>query len=199
MTLFLIGLVVFFAAHAVPMVPALRRSAVEAVGANLYLGAFALVSAFGLVLIVLGYGDLQFGGPGNRELWSPPTWTRHVAFLLMIPVFVFLVAAYVPSRIRDALRHPMLIAIKIWALAHLLANGDLASVILFGSFLAFAVIDRISVKKRATAGMSARGPLGDRSGGLGGDVAVVVIGLGLYVFMMFVGHEWLIGVPLIGG
>ena len=198
MSIFLTGLVIFFVAHLVPIIRPLRGSLIGFVGERLYLGLFAIVSALGLVLIVLGFGDLQFDGSANPALWSPPTWTRHIAFLLMVPALILLVAAYVPSRIRDVVGHPMLLAIKIWALAHLLANGELASIILFASFLAYAVIDRIAVKRRAAAGISASGPLGARKGGIGGDVAAVVIGLALYAFMMMVGHNWLIGMPLIG-
>jgi uncharacterized membrane protein len=107
---------------------------------------------------------------------------------------ILLVAAYVPSRIRSATRHPMLIAIKLWAVSHLLANGDLASVMLFGSFLIFAGYDRFSVGRRA-----ARRPLGIRTGGFGNDVIVVAGGVALYAFMLLVGHVWLIGVALLPG
>ena len=82
-------------------------------------------------------------------VWSPPSWTRWVAIVLMLPAFIFLVAAYVPGQIKAKLKHPFLVAIKTWALAHLIANGDLASIILFGSFLAYAVYDRITLKHRA--------------------------------------------------
>ncbi len=194
---FIIGLILFFAVHTLPMLGALRARIIGRTGAGLYLGLFSLVSAVGLVLIVIGFGELQFDGSANPALWTPPTWTRHIAFALMIVALILLAAAYVPSRIRDGVGHPMLAAIKVWALAHLITNGELASVILFGSFLAFAVIDRISVKRRAAAGISVRGPLGARSGGLGGDAAAVAIGLGLYAFLVFVGHAWLIGIPLI--
>ncbi len=192
MTWFLAGLVVFFAAHALPLWSGVRASLRDGVGAGAYMGLFSLASLIGLSLIVIGYGELRTSVSSNPELWTPPTWTRHIAFLLMIPSLILLVSAYVPSRIRTAVGHPMLAAIKIWAFAHLLANGDLASVILFGSFLAYAVIDRISVKRRG-----AQGPLGDRSGGLAGDLTVIVVGLLAYVAILFFAHEWLIGVPLI--
>jgi uncharacterized membrane protein len=118
---------------------------------------------------------------------------RHVTFLLMVPAMIFLVAAYVPSRVRTTLKHPMLVAVKLWALAHLLVNGDLASLLLFGSFLAYAVYDRISVKQRG-----AMGPLGASTGSAVNDGFVVAAGLGLYALMMFWGHSALIGVPLAG-
>ena len=134
MTWFLAGLILFFAVHLLPIMPDLRAGVRDAIGGGGYRGLFSLISLLGLVLIVIGYGDLRTSVAANPELWSPPTWTRHIAFLLMIPSMILLVSAYVPNRIRDAVGHPMLAAIKIWALAHLLANGDLASVILFGSF-----------------------------------------------------------------
>ena len=112
--------------------------------------------------------------------------------LLMVPALILLVAAYVPSRIRSATGHPMLIAIMLWALGHLLANGELASLLLFGSFLAYAVYDWISVGQR-----HARGPLGEAKGGLPGDVAAVASGLMLYALLLFWGHQKLTGVPLL--
>ena len=149
----------------------------------------------GLVVIVLGFHKLQLHPGKNPILWEPPVWTRHLAVALMLPAMILLVASLVPSRIRTATRHPMLIAIKIWALAHLLANGDLASLLLFGSFLAFAVYDRISVKKRG-----ARGPLGAASPSSAlNDVLVIVIGLALYAWILLVGHQWLIGVAPMPG
>ena len=170
----------------------MRAGLVERLGAGPYRGLFSLASIAGLVLIVLGYGQMQGLGRGNPELWIPPTWIKHVVLLLMIPAMILLVAAYVPSRIRSAVRHPMLAALTIWAFAHLLANGDLASLLLFGSFLAFAVIDRISVTTRASPG-----PLGNAKGGALHDMAVIACGLALYLLILFWGHARLTGVPLL--
>jgi uncharacterized membrane protein len=185
---FVLGLVLFFGAHTVPIIPAARANAIQNLGATGYQAAFGIVSLAGLVLIAWGYSDLR-GAEINPILYNPPTWTRHIALLLMIPAMIALAAAYVPSRIRTVLKHPMLVAIKIWALAHLLANGDLISVVLFGGFLAWAVVDRISVKKRG-----AMGPLGAKTGGLTGDLIAVAVGLGAYAFLLFYGHAWLFGV-----
>ena len=192
MALLVLGLFVFFAIHLVPTRPAKRDPLRDRAGAIGYQGLFSVVSLIGLVLIVMGYGQLQGMPRLNPELWSPPTWTRHVAFLLMLPAMILLASAYIPSRIRTAVGHPMLAAIKVWALAHLLANGDLASLLLFGSFLAFAIYDRISVKHRA-----ALGPLGARAGSTTGDVMAIVAGLAAYAFMLVWGHAKLIGVPLL--
>jgi uncharacterized membrane protein len=185
------GLALFIVVHLVPTRPALRAALVGRLGPGLYRGLFSLVSIAGLGLIVLGYGQMQGLGRGNPQLWVPPVWIKHVVFLLMIPAMILLVAAYVPSRIRSAVGHPMLAAIKIWAFAHLLANGDLASVLLFGSLLGFAVYDRISV-----AGRPSPGPLGDARGGAIQDILVVVAGLAVYALLLFWGHAKLTGVAL---
>jgi uncharacterized membrane protein len=188
----IIGLAIFFAAHLVPTQPELRRGLIERHGETAYRVGFGVVALVGLVLIVLGYGKLQLHPGKNVQLWDPPLFMRHITLALMLPAMILLVAAYVPSRIRSAVKHPMLAAIKTWAFAHLLANGDLGSVLLFGSFLAFAVFDRISAKKR-----QAPGPLGARTGGVANDVIVVLAGLGLYAFMLTWGHQHLIGVRVL--
>ncbi len=189
------GLVLFFLVHLLPTMPELRRGLAERFGEGGYKIAFSLISAVALILIVVGYGKVQEMPGKNPELWIAPLWVRHVALGLMLPAFILLVAAYVPSRIRTAVRHPMLAAIKIWAFVHLLANGDLASLLLFGGFLAYGIYDRISVKRRA-----ALGPLGAKApGSIANDVLVVVVGTGLYLFMLLYGHAWLIGVPLLPG
>jgi uncharacterized membrane protein len=191
MLLLVIGLLVFYAIHIVPTVPDVRQGLVARFGDSAYKGVFSLVSLAGFALIVIGYHKLQVNPGKNPQIFVPPGWTRHVAYTLMLPAMILLVAAYVPSRIRTAAKHPMLAAVKLWALAHLLANGDLGSIVLFGSFLAWAVYDRISVKRRA-----AMGPLGAAHGGLGGDIVAIAGGLALFAFMLFYGHALLIGVPL---
>jgi uncharacterized membrane protein len=190
--LLIAGLILFLGAHLVPTFPQARAGLARRLGDNGYKIAFSIVSLIGFVLIVYGFGQARTA-PWNAVLWSPPVWTKHIAFLLMWPAFILLVAAYIPSHIRDRAKHPMLAAVKIWALAHLIANGDLAGVLLFASFLAYGVIDRISVKKR-----QALGPLGRKTGGFFNDVLVVLIGSFAYAFMLTFGHAWLIGVRLIG-
>lgn len=191
MLVLILGLVIFFAAHLVPASPGLRDGLVSRFGGGAYKIAFSVVALAGLALIVLGYHKLQLMPGKNPVLWDPPTWTRHVTFLLMLPAMIFLVASQVPSRIRTATKHPMLIAIKTWALAHLITNGDLGSLVLFGSFLAFAVYDRISIKRRPKAAPppAPTSPIN--------DILVVVAGVALYAFMLFWGHTHLIGMPLI--
>lgn len=183
------GLVLFFLAHLVPTQPEMRAGIITRFGDAAYKSIFAIASFAGLALIVIGYGKLQVMAGKNPQIWIPPTGMRHIALLLMLPAMILLLAAYVPSRIRTAVKHPMLLAIKLWAVSHLLANGDLASIVLFGSFLAYAVFDMISVKRRA-----ALGPLGARQGGLAGDLTAVLGGLVLYVVIVVWAHQKLIGV-----
>ena len=192
MALLIGGLALFLVVHLLPTLPSVRAELVKRLGAGLYRGLFSLASIVSLVAIVFGYGRMQGLGRGNPELWAPPAWIKHVVLLLMIPAVILLVAAFVPSRIRSAVRHPMLAALAIWAFAHLLANGDLASLPLFRSFLAFAVIDRISVTARASLG-----PLGNAKGGALHDMAVIAAGLALYLLILFWGHARLTGVPLL--
>jgi len=192
MTYLVLGLALFFATHLLPMAPRLRERAKMLLPASTYQLIFSLLSAFALLLIVVGYGQMRGQTRLNPELWAPTHWLRHVTIILMLPAMILLVAAYVPSRIRSALKHPMLAAIILWAFGHLLAKGDFASVILFGSFLTWALIDRISVGQR-----NALGPLGARAGGLSGDLVAVGGGLAIYLIMIFWGHRWLIGVPVL--
>jgi uncharacterized membrane protein len=192
MLLLVLGLAVFFAVHLVPTVPDLRQGLVARFGLTAFKAVFGLVALLGLVLIVLGYHKLQMMPGKNPVLWDPPAWTRHLAMLLMIPSMILLVATYVPSRIRTAAKHPMLAAIKLWAAAHLVANGDLASLLLFGGFLAFGIYDRISLKRRGNAGPGATG-----TGPPVNDALVVVAGLALYALFIVWGHGAVIGVPLV--
>jgi uncharacterized membrane protein len=190
MMVLIVGLVLFLAVHLLPTQPELRDALKEQLGERVYKAIFSLLSLAGVIIIVLGYHKLQLHPGKNPVLWEPPVWTRHIAVALMLPAMILLVASLIPSRIRLAVRHPMLAAIKIWALAHLLANGDLGAVLLFGSFLAFAIYDRISVKRRG-----ALGPLGNAAPKSPvNDVLVLVAGAALYAALLFGGHAWLIGV-----
>lgn len=182
---FVAGLVLFFAAHSFTMFRGARQAAVDKLGPIPYRVLYSLVSLAGFVMIVQGFGDAP-----RTELWTPPLWMRHVTMLLMLPVFVLLVAAYVPGKIKAAVKNPMLMALKTWALAHLLANGDLASVLLFGAFLAWGVVDLIAVKR------GGRSPVVAQPRAVFDGVAVVV-GLGIYVAFIMGLHQKLIGVPIL--
>lgn len=189
MLVMVLGLVLFFAIHLVPANLDLKNGLIARFGDGGYKAIFGVVSLIGLTLIVLGFYKLQLHPGKNPQLWSPPIWTRHLALALMLPAMIALAATYIPSHIHVMLKHPMLVAIKIWALAHLLANGDLAALVLFGSFLAYAVYDRISVKRRGDLG-----PLGKGTGPWINDVAVVVVGTALYAVILLYLHELIIGV-----
>ena len=191
MTVLILGLIIFIGVHLVPTSQPARAGLTSKLGEGGYKGAFSVASLIGFLLIVWGMG-LARGSAADVHLWTPPAWTKHIAFALMWPAFVLLVAAYVPSHIRDKAKHPMLASIKVWALAHLIANGNLSGLLLFGGFLAWAVYDRISVKKR-----SALGPLGARHGGVVQDVIVVVVGTLAYLAMFRWGHPLLLGIPLV--
>src|ERR1700733_6414966 len=146
MTVLIIGLVVFLGVHSIALAaPAFRSRAIARLGEGAWKGLYSLVAAVGLVLIVYGFHLARESPVG---LYSPPGWLRYVTYLLMLPVFPLLIAAYLPGRIKTAMKHPLLAAVKFWALAHLLANGMLADVLLFGAFLVWAVCDRISLKRR---------------------------------------------------
>jgi uncharacterized membrane protein len=186
----ILGLVLFIGIHSVAIVSVAARDRwAAAMGVNAWRGLYSLLAAAGLVLIVLGYAEARLS---PQVLYVPPPWTRHLAFALMLPVFPLILAAYLPGRIKATLRHPMLGAVKIWALAHLLANGMLADVLLFGGLLAWAVADRISFKRRVQHMMM---PLPAPS--VRNDILAIVLGLGLYVVTVLWLHRWLIRVPLV--
>lgn len=188
----IIGLVVFFTVHLIPTNPQLRSGLVGRYGENAYKLGFSVVSLIALVLIVLGYHKLQLYPGKNPVLWNPPVALRHATMMLMLASMFLLAAAYIPSKLRDMVKHPMLGAVKFWAFGHLLANGDMGSVVLFGSFLIWAIYDRVSLKSRD----GGRGPLGDKPGTLAGDAAVIAIGAIAYLGMVYWGHQALIGVPV---
>jgi uncharacterized membrane protein len=188
MAMLILGLILFIGAHSTPTFPDFRAGLMERLGPQPYTLLFTAASLAGIILIVLGASALR-GSAEDVRIWSPPLWTRHLAMALMLPAFILIAAANIPSHIRDKARHPMLAGVKIWALAHLLANGDLLALLLFGSFLAYAVYDRISLKRRAVA---AKSP----ALGWGGDAAAALIGTALWAVTLFWLHP-LAGVPLL--
>jgi uncharacterized membrane protein len=185
MSVLIIGLILFLGVHSVRIAaPAWRDRRIAAMGEGPWKGFYSLVSIIGFVLIVWGYGVAR---PEAPVFYEPPLWMKHVTALLMIFAFISLATYAVPAgRLKPMLKHPMLVAIKIWALAHLLANGDLASILLFGTFLVWAVFDRISVKRRA-APIPATGPVFN-------DAIAIVVGLVVYVLFVWRLHAWLFGV-----
>ena len=183
------GLVIFLGVHSIAIVaPGARASLRTRLGEGPWRGAYALVSLIGFVLIVYGFGLAR---QSPTVLYAPPSWMRHITFLFMLPVFPLILAAYLPGRIKAAMKHPMLAAVKFWAFGHLLANGMLSDVLLFGGFLAWAVADRISLKRRPQAIRTA--PPGRFN-----DLIAVVFGLALYVFFIAWAHIRLFGVSPLG-
>jgi uncharacterized membrane protein len=191
MAVLIIGLVVFLGVHSIALAaPGFRSRAVARMGEGAWKGLYSLIAAVGLVLIVYGF---HLARQAPVLLYSPPGWLRYVTFLLMLPVFPLLIAAYLPGRIKTATKHPLLNAVKFWALAHLLANGMLADLLLFGGFLLWAGLDRMSLKRRVQVVPSA--PAGRFN-----DLIAVVVGLALYVLFIEWAHLRLFGVsPLSAG
>ncbi len=190
MVMFIAGLVLFFGAH---LFSAFRSRVAagdlrEQIGYGPYMGLYSLVAIAGLVLIVMGYGAMR----PSVVLYQPPAWGAHLNYLLMLAALIILASAYLPTGyIARTLKHPMLVAIKIWALGHLLANGELNSVILFAAFLAYGVIDRIAVKRRGDAGAGAVA-----RPSLAGDGAAVIVGTGAYIAILLLLHPALFGVAV---
>ena len=186
MSLLLVGLVVFFAVHSISIVNDPWRSRQAALlGPRTWKALYAFVSIVGLAMIVYGYG---LAPESAMVIYTPPSWLRHLSLLLLIPVFPLALAAYFPGRIKAGVRNPLLVATKAWALAHLLVNGTLADVLLFGSFLIWAVVDGISLKRRTPR------PTPSAPSSKMNDVIAIVGGLALYVLFITWLHEYLIGV-----
>ena len=188
----ILGLVLFLGVHTLPAQRGLRARMIGSLGEGGYKIGYALVSLSGLALIVWGFADYR--ATGWIDVWDPPKALKHITVALMLPAVILVVAAFIRGRIYTTLKHPMLAGIKLWAAAHLLANGDLGSIILFGSFLGWAVFDRISLKRRADAGAP---PI--PVGGPGNDLIAVAVGLVAYLALAFAFHPVVIGVPVIGG
>ena len=187
----ILGLVLFFGVHTLTTQREMRARVIAASGEGGYKIGYTLVSLLGFVLIVWGFA--HYRAAGMWEIWTPPTALKHLAVALMLPAVILVVASYIRGRIYTTLKHPMLTGIKLWAAAHLLANGDLGSIILFGSFLGWAVFDRISLKHRADSGAP---PI--PVGGPSNDLMAVAVGLVAYLALGFAFHPVVIGVPVFG-
>jgi uncharacterized membrane protein len=187
----ILGLVVFLGAHTLTTQRELRARLIASMGEGGYKAGYALVSLVGLVLIVWGFA--HYRAAGMWPVWSPPTALKHLNTALMLPAVILVVAAYIRGRIYTAVKHPMLSGVKLWAFGHLLANGDLGGIILFGSFLGWAVFDRISLKRRADTG----GPP-IPVGGITNDLIAVAVGIVAYLALAFAFHPVVIGVPVMG-
>jgi uncharacterized membrane protein len=186
MTQLILGLLLFLGVHSISIVaPAARDRWAEGLGGNAWRGLYSVVSLAGFVLLVHGYAVAR---ASPVILYVPPAGMRHVTGLLMLPVFPLLLAAQVPGRIRSAVGHPMLAAVMLWSFAHLLVNGSLADLLLFGGFLLWAVADRWSFRHRVMRPMKMAPP------GRWNDLIVTVAGLCLYAATLLWFHGWIIGV-----
>ncbi len=179
MTWLIAGLIIFFAIHVLPMFQQTREMAIERFGVLPYKGLFALLALLGFALIVWGKSQAVY-----VEVWTPPHYFSIVTKIVMLPAMVLLAAAYIPSNFKRRVRHPMLMAVKLWALGHLFINGDVASMLLFTSFLAYAVLAMVSANRRAPAPELPEKPLYL-------DVAVLLVGaliyaaVGMYHYQLF--------------
>jgi uncharacterized membrane protein len=193
----ILGLVLFFGAHTLTTQREVRSRVIAASGEGGYKLGYALVSIGGLALIAWGFGHYRAAGMIDVwERWCSPDALKvlkHITVGLMLPAVILVVAAYIRGRIYTMLKHPMLAGVKLWAAGHLLANGDLGSIILFGSFLGWSVFDRISLKRRTDPGAP---PI--PVGGVGNDLIAVAVGLVVYLALAFAFHPIVIGVPVVG-
>jgi uncharacterized membrane protein len=187
----IVGLILFLGVHTLTTQRGLRAQCIAAMGEGGYKIGYAVASFVGLALIVWGFA--HYRADGMIAVWSPPTFLKHLNVALMLPAVILVVASYIRGRIYTAVKHPMLSGVKLWAFGHLLANGDLGGIILFGSFLAWAVFDRISLKHRSDAGAP---PI--PVGGLTNDAIAVVVGIVAYLALAFAFHPVVIGVPVVG-
>jgi uncharacterized membrane protein len=179
-------LVVFIGAHVFVTRRAARAALIGRIGELPYKALFALVSLVGLALIVWGFARYQ--AEGYVQVWTPPRFMRHITVLLVWPAIICVTAAYIPGDIKRILKHPLLVGVKLWALAHLLSNGDLGGIILFAAILAWAVFDRITLKRRTDPG-GLPIPLGGRRN----DVIAIVVGTILYLALGFWFHPYVLG------
>jgi uncharacterized membrane protein len=181
------GLVVFLGAHTFVTVRQARAVAMARVGKPAYYALFGLTSLIGIALLACGFSIYR--QTGWIDIWSPPAFLRHITVGLMWFSVVLVLAAYLPGHIKIRTKHPMLAGIKIWAFAHLLSNGDLGSILLFGSFLAWAVYARIAVKRRGA-------PVTRTASGWTNDIVAIVLGTFIYLALGYVFHPVMIGVPV---
>ena len=185
MTTLILGLVLFLGIHSISIFALPLRNSLAAKNEMGWKGFYSIISAVGLIFIFVGYGEAR---ANPVFLYQTPIWFRHLAALLLIPVFALMLAPYFPGKIKAKAKHPQLIGVKLWALSHILINGMLADVVLFGSFLAWAVVNRISMKKRES-----RAVPGMPESKIN-DVILVALGLGLYVLFVLFFHQLVTGV-----
>jgi uncharacterized membrane protein len=191
LTPLLLGLILFLGAHAFTMNRAARAGLIARMGEGRYRGLYSVVAVIGFVLIIYGYG--VYRGAGMIPVWYPPHWTRHVTFLLMLLAFILLGGSHAPTHIRKFIPHPMITAVILWSIGHLLVRGDLGSILMFGAFLLWGVVALPAMLRRTPGDVQVRAPRWQA------DIGVVVIGALAYLAFLFWLHPLLIGVQLVGG
>lgn len=188
MTALVAGLIIFFATHSLRLFADGWRSATIArIGERRWKALQAIVSLAGFALMLWGFGQAR---SEPTLLWLPPLWTRHASALLTLPAFILLVAAHVPKNsLRDRVGHPLVASVALWAAAHLLANGRIADVLLFGAFFVWALADYVSLRRRDRAAGVVR-----RTGKLRNALIATVVGVAVWAAFAFFAHAWLFGV-----
>jgi uncharacterized membrane protein len=186
----IVGLAIFLANHLFVTRREARAAAIARLGKPVYFALFGIISLVSLALIVWGFAEYR--AHGWIDIWQPPAFMRHITILLMLFAVILATATFIPSHIKARAKYPMLAAVKTWALAHLLSNGDLGSILMFAAFLAWAVIARVSLKRRADAVLP-KAPAGYTN-----DVIVVLVGVVVYLAIGYAFHPAVIGVPVFG-
>jgi len=187
----ILGLVIFLGAHTFVSMREQRAGLVAKLGEWPYRGLFSVVSIVGILLVAYGFAAYRAAGP--IAIWHPPAWTRQIVVVLMWPASIMAVAAYIPGSIKRVLKHPLLVGVKTWAFAHLCANGDLGGIVLFGAVLAWAVYDRITLKRRSDPGAPPIPVGGGRN-----DIVAIVVGTIVYLALGLVFHPIVVGLPAFG-
>lgn len=196
MELMIAGIILFFGMHLISTT-FIRGNLIAALGQQPYLGLYSAVSAVGLGLLIYGYS--QFNLLENSWLWTPFPFGKMAAHALMPLAFILLLSAYLPGKIRVVTKHPMMIATLLWSASHLLANGDLASTMIFGSFFIYGVL-AIALHKPRTTTLDTYAPAiiaNKKKGKIVFDIVAVIVGLGIHALVML-NHQSLFGVPVTG-
>jgi len=199
MTQLILGLILFLGAHSVRIwADGWRDQTIEAYGEKAFKGVYALVSILGFYLLVVGYGEARLQ---TVALWNPPIFTKHISMLLMLLSSILLMATYIPrNHFKMRLGHPMVLSVKVWALSHLLANGNLADLVLFGSFLIWAVLNFRSARARDRA--QVQNSDANEEAPLKPNLLATLIalfgGMGLWAVITFVLHAKVVGVAPMG-
>ena len=185
----ILGIVLFFVPHSIAIVShGWRDKAALTLGEWGWKAVYSVVSLIGFVLIIRGYSEAHMA---SGVVYATPAWLKHLAMLLMLPVFPLLLSTYLPGRIKSAIKHPTLVATILWSIAHLLVNGSVADLWLFGSFLLWAMACLFSMSHRPSRALLTA-PAGKAN-----DLVAVIVGLGVYAAVVFVLHTVIAGVPLV--